>query len=372
MRRAGEYVYHLACFSCDICHRQLSTGEQFKISIVEDKNLVRLLCRLHFGLAQSTGFSSSQVRNLWQFSTDTSTSSSNHNQALHIDYSMYENNLTAEEHLQMIPTRRLGENPLDHELIRDGAQTPGSDFGSTGRPPSASGMVGASQMSHKLAQLGSPPGAGNNSNPTSTGSGSSSSNAANNLMTGSSKSKRVRTTFTEEQLSILQNQFQIDSNPDGQDLERIATITGLSKRVTQVWFQNSRARQKKYMIKRKPTQSSSGSPIAHAQHQNGPNQSQLRAFDGPAQGICMSNHIQNPEWPSSGPSNQDKPSNNNSWSAHLAMQSRYDGTSMCENGSDRDALEDKSNSGALTEDELISSGSEDGNGDGVLDDEEDS
>lgn len=60
-----------------------------------------------------------------------------------------------------------------------------------------------------------------------------------------SKTKRVRTTFTEEQVQVLQANFQLDSNPDGQDLERIAQITGLSKRVTQVWFQNSRARQKK-------------------------------------------------------------------------------------------------------------------------------
>lgn len=65
----------------------------------------------------------------------------------------------------------------------------------------------------------------------------------------SNKTKRVRTTFTEEQLSILQANFQLDSNPDGQDLERIAQITGLSKRVTQVWFQNSRARQKKHSSK---------------------------------------------------------------------------------------------------------------------------
>ncbi|CAI4225687.1 unnamed protein product [Auanema sp. JU1783] len=65
------------------------------------------------------------------------------------------------------------------------------------------------------------------------------------------KTKRVRTTFAEEQLSVLQAHFQIDSNPDGADLERIANITGLSKRVTQVWFQNSRARQKKYQGGRK-------------------------------------------------------------------------------------------------------------------------
>lgn len=45
---------------------------------------------------------------------------------------------------------------------------------------------------------------------------------------------------------MLQANFQLDSNPDGQDLERIAGITGLSKRVTQVWFQNSRARHKKH------------------------------------------------------------------------------------------------------------------------------
>uniref|UniRef100_A0AC34R1L6 LIM/homeobox protein Awh n=1 Tax=Panagrolaimus sp. JU765 TaxID=591449 RepID=A0AC34R1L6_9BILA len=117
VRRAREFVYHLACFACSHCKRQLSTGEEFSI------NDNRLLCKQHY-----------------------------------------------------------------MELIHGHCKT---------------------------------------------------------------KTKRVRTTFAEEQLSVLQAHFQIDSNPDGADLEKIANITGLSKRVTQVWFQNSRARQKKYQGNKK-------------------------------------------------------------------------------------------------------------------------
>ncbi|XP_038120153.1 LIM/homeobox protein Awh isoform X1 [Culex quinquefasciatus] len=125
VRRARDFVFHLACFSCDTCSRQLSTGEQF--AIIDD----RVLCKAHY-----------------------------------------------------------------MELIDDGT--------------------------------------------------TSSEDGCDVDGTGKNKTKRIRTTFTEEQIQILQANFQIDSNPDGQDLERIALATGLSKRVTQVWFQNSRARQKKH------------------------------------------------------------------------------------------------------------------------------
>ncbi|CAH8464714.1 unnamed protein product [Heterobilharzia americana] len=60
-----------------------------------------------------------------------------------------------------------------------------------------------------------------------------------------SKSKRIRTSFTPDQLAILQANFDVEANPDGQELERIAGMAKLNKRVTQVWFQNARARKKK-------------------------------------------------------------------------------------------------------------------------------
>ncbi|XP_071485491.1 LIM/homeobox protein Awh-like [Diadema antillarum] len=134
VRRARENVYHLACFACDNCKRQLSTGEEF--AMIENK----VLCKSHY--------------------------------------------------LELMEA-----------ACRSNGDGSGSEYG----------------------------GEGNGSDRPQ------------------QKTKRIRTTFTEEQLEVLQANFNVDSNPDGQDLERIAQITGLSKRVTQVWFQNSRARQKKHI-----------------------------------------------------------------------------------------------------------------------------
>ncbi|XP_033096946.1 LIM/homeobox protein Awh-like [Anneissia japonica] len=147
VRRAKHYVFHLACFACDNCKRQLSTGEEF--AMMDN----RVLCKAHY--------------------------------------------------METVELSMKGGSGSDGDSSYDSSS-------------------GQSRMLHRP--------------------------------------KRIRTTFSEEQLEVLQANFQVDSNPDGQDLERIATITGLSKRVTQVWFQNSRARQKKYQSRGGHNEGSPPSP----------------------------------------------------------------------------------------------------------------
>lgn len=50
MRRAQDNVYHLQCFACSLCSRQLNTGDEFYL--MEDKKLV---CKPDYEAAKAKG-----------------------------------------------------------------------------------------------------------------------------------------------------------------------------------------------------------------------------------------------------------------------------------------------------------------------------
>lgn len=52
VRRAQDNVYHLQCFACVMCARQLNTGDEFYL--MEDRKLV---CKPDYEAAKSKGIS---------------------------------------------------------------------------------------------------------------------------------------------------------------------------------------------------------------------------------------------------------------------------------------------------------------------------
>ncbi|KAG7488587.1 hypothetical protein MATL_G00036030 [Megalops atlanticus] len=79
------------------------------------------------------------------------------------------------------------------------------------------------------------------------------------------RDKRLRTTITPEQLEILYDKYLLDSNPTRKMLDHIAREVGLKKRVVQVWFQNTRARERKGQFRALgPAQSHKKCPFCRA------------------------------------------------------------------------------------------------------------
>nr|VZI11603.1 unnamed protein product [Spirometra erinaceieuropaei] len=73
------------------------------------------------------------------------------------------------------------------------------------------------------------------------------SRCRSSAINGTTRSKkRIRTSFKHDQLRAMKAHFELNQNPDSKDLRKLSDETGLTKRVLQVWFQNARAKYRRW------------------------------------------------------------------------------------------------------------------------------
>ena len=84
------------------------------------------------------------------------------------------------------------------------------------------------------------------------------------------KTRRARTTFSNDQLEMLEQSFQRTQYPDVYTREDLGQKTGMSETRIQVWFSNRRARLRKQLTNGSPSVSSMASQVSPVQYPSAP------------------------------------------------------------------------------------------------------
>ncbi|VDD79222.1 unnamed protein product [Mesocestoides corti] len=212
VQRVFDSAFHVDCFTCALCNRQLQFGECIVFSQGE------IFCAWHSYAHQPPPFAKAQTK-------------------------------PPPAGRDPVPLRDTYlDQALEEELVdEDGHPIGTEDISSPSKPNSISQPSSGSEITFDESHI-----CEENSVNTVTPFTSfiqshqqPQRSASRSIVGSQQRSKRIRTSFTPQQIAVLQASFKTVSNPDGQELERIAQATCLTKRVTQVWFQNARARKKK-------------------------------------------------------------------------------------------------------------------------------
>ncbi|XP_052671759.1 LIM/homeobox protein Lhx3 isoform X5 [Harpia harpyja] len=183
VRRAQDFVYHLHCFACIVCKRQLATGDEFYL--MEDS---RLVCKADYETAKQRGTS-----------------------------------------CPVPPT----------SPPRAGGRRPGALLPPPGHAHAADGRGAGSICPRGMA-------GGRTGFPRPRGHSVVTSPLTRTVSAeAESTAKRPRTTITAKQLETLKNAYNNSPKPARHVREQLSSETGLDMRVVQVWFQNRRAKEKR-------------------------------------------------------------------------------------------------------------------------------
>ncbi|XP_063698250.1 protein apterous-like [Culicoides brevitarsis] len=207
--RAKQLVFHVSCFSCEVCNTRLTKGDQFGI-----KNS-SILCRLHFEKPENPNnymlMQTTKYNEPLDINTQTNIEDSGN------VYPGFYNSPQIETPQQ--PRQKGRPRKRKHKDIER--------------------MTANLDLNTEYLELG----------------------FSRDSLTGSSRTKRMRTSFKHHQLRAMKSYFAINHNPDAKDLKQLSQKTGLPKRVLQVWFQNARAKFRRVISKQ------DGKPGEHEEYE---------------------------------------------------------------------------------------------------------
>ncbi|GAB1597523.1 LIM/homeobox protein Lhx1-like [Argonauta hians] len=263
VRRARNKVFHLKCFTCMVCRKQLSTGEEL---YVLDEN--KFICKedyLHskFSAYQASSYAGSDIDD----DVDLDSSLDNTGNVSDRDFSMDGDN--SRDSKENVGPSCLGNNSIMNNTCNtnsNSSMAPNSVSSNIGSPDDVKDdtIINFSNSVDSLSNSGTLPINKNNSNANGTTNiiTNNITNKNNNTVKDSSKdstnistdhsesnmgAKRrgPRTTIKAKQLETLKAAFAATPKPTRHIREQLAQETGLNMRVIQVWFQNRRSKERR-------------------------------------------------------------------------------------------------------------------------------
>ncbi|CAL8137414.1 unnamed protein product [Orchesella dallaii] len=210
VRKARDKVFHLTCFTCTICRRQLSTGEE--LYVLDDS---KFICKDDYIQAKQDSLFSNDEEDDDDDLLDAGLSHHHHH---HPSLSPGSTSLPG----MVTPTKGLP--PIGDTDVR----TPITSSGDNSNPEKDNGNESEGSMDADGESRD--PGAENKS-PEDSSVGS--------------KRRGPRTTIKAKQLEILKTAFSQTPKPTRHIREQLAKETGLPMRVIQVWFQNKRSKERR-------------------------------------------------------------------------------------------------------------------------------
>ncbi|XP_022239095.1 LIM/homeobox protein Lhx5-like isoform X1 [Limulus polyphemus] len=232
VRRARSKVFHLKCFTCMVCRKQLSTGEE--LYVLDEKCFI---CKEDYlNSRHNQGLTAGSPPD----QTELDETNDTHTDPDHI----VSREMDRDSSLERKPNGLLNGNYISNSTGALFNNTPASELaGSVGNNTSSiPGCLNNSSNNNESKTT-----SGSESSPNSTNNSNSQNQGLqqNDENTPGSKRRGPRTTIKAKQLETLKAAFAATPKPTRHIREQLAQETGLNMRVIQVWFQNRRSKERR-------------------------------------------------------------------------------------------------------------------------------